>query len=102
MKYRIWYKKYWEPSEAPTDFQEWIMVKELEASGIEQAFALMQKETENPTVDTLALFHKLGTSHISIMVGDFIETPRNEFYRIEGWGFEKYNRLPPKEKIELT
>jgi hypothetical protein len=36
------------------------------------------------------------------MVGDFIETPRNEFYRIEGWGFEKYNRLPSKEKIELT
>lgn len=103
MKYRVWYKKFWDQEEAlelhAAVYQEWALVKEVEAENLEQVFYMMQGEVWSPNGEARNLIRCLGLSHTSMSVGDFIETPRGEFYRVEGCGFEKYDALPKHEIV---
>lgn len=103
MKYKAWYKKFWDKEEAfekyAEVYQQWVLVREVEADCLSRVFYEMQGEVWSPNGEARDLIKSLGLSHTSMSVGDFIENPRGDFYRIEGFGFEKYDSLPRTEKI---
>lgn len=92
MKYIAWYGKFWHPSES--DVQEYIKVKEVEASSLEEVFYKMQGEVWSPNGEGRNLIQSLGLHHTSMSVGDVIQNEHGEFYRVENMGFEKYDSLP--------
>jgi hypothetical protein len=96
MKYRVWYQKNFH-GEGKT--QEFAMVREVEAEGLEDVFVAMQGEVWSPNGEARPLIKSLGLHHTSMSVGDFIETPSGEFYRVEGCGFEVYDSLPVGEPV---
>jgi len=91
-KYKVWYKKFWDRSEAET--QEWAFVKEIEAKSLEDVFHRMQGENWSPNGEARNLLSSLGIQHTSMSVGDFIENRYGQFYRVEPYSFELYNKLP--------
>jgi hypothetical protein len=98
MKYKAWYKKFWDFADAD-QYQQWVMVKEVEADSLSSVYYQMQAEVWSPNGEARDLIRSMGLSHTSMSVGDFIENPRGEFFRVEGCGFEVYSGLPTTEKI---
>jgi hypothetical protein len=98
MKYVAWYKKFWDASEAT--FQSYEKVREFDAKDLDDAYYMMQGEIWSPNGEARFLIKCLGLSHTSMSVGDFIEdTFHGCFYKVDSFGFKKYDSLPTDEAI---
>jgi hypothetical protein len=90
--YTIWYHSF-------SKENTYVKVRDIHAEDLDDVFVKSQGEVYSPRGEANSHLESIGADHTSMCVGDFIETSRGEFYRVEGCGFEKYDSLPVKGSI---
>lgn len=89
--YKIWYRKdpTFQPDHELTEERikrTHVLVQEIEADNIEDAYWKMQGENWSPNGEARPLITRLGLHHTSMSVGDVIEY-QNQFWQVDysGW-----------------
>jgi hypothetical protein len=97
MNFKIWYYKHFDHTNPVP--QEWVKVKEVKATDLEEVFQMMQGEVWSPNGEARDLIRGLGLTHTSMSVGDFIEDEDGLCWKVQGCGFKYYDKIPQGQKI---
>jgi|SRR5215831_278388 len=75
------------PREEQRETATHILLTEIEASSLEEAYAAMQAERWSPNGEATNLIMRRGLSHTSMSVGDMAEDEQGRFWFCDNFGF---------------